>query len=329
MTVPLPDDPCRLILAGRPVWLFADGTILPVVAGGSDVPPPPGDAGATIDEADEAPDADDDEDLSDEEFDAALDAIEQDPTSTPKSLAEVRRIRAQVAKQRERTKDLSFIDTFHPDDRTFLVGMLQDLQANPQNATVKIAQVLQSIWGDQLPDVLAQIGLTPAQAKAVERKADQADVDDVEDAGPDLSDPKALAEYVQQQIDARDAERERQRERQQAIDQTAAQITDRLAKLGITDPRSEAGWLVLSAARDRYNFDIEAAYKALVKQGLRLPGVVPAQPAGAEAPTRPAAPEGAADPGAAGQKPVSRDEILRLAQQRATERFDRRGVPAT
>lgn len=37
----LEQHPARITIAGRPHWVFADGTRLPVISGGSDDPPPP------------------------------------------------------------------------------------------------------------------------------------------------------------------------------------------------------------------------------------------------------------------------------------------------
>jgi hypothetical protein len=321
----------RVARDGRPFWLFSDGTLLPVVSGGSDVGPGGGvDVGAAGDSSSaeatgEAPSAE--EDMTDEQLEAAFASLEQDPTTTPKSLAEVRKLRQQVAKRNKSAQALSFLDQFHPDDREYVIETMQSLISNPQAATANMAQMLQSIWGDQLPAVLQQLGLTPAQAAAVEAKADD-DGDQGDEL--DLSDPKQLEQYLEQKFAEREQQRESERQYEEAVNGRIAMITGQLAKLGFPDPTSDDAKLVVLAAKDLYHGDLAKALEGLRAKGFK--GGTPSSPApaGAEAPngqTAPAAdvqPEEPSDP----SRPPTRDEIMKRAEQRVRDRLNRSQLPA-
>ena len=333
MDHPLSDLTClRITLAGRDLWLFSDGTLLPVVSGGSDAGPaeaaveaPPADAAGDV--SGDAEDAD----LSPDEFDAALGRLEATPNARPETLAEVKRLRKQAARQREQVGAYAAFDRFHPDDKTFLLETVDALLTNPAAATQNMAVLLQTLWGDNLPTVLEQLGLTPKQAAAVERKADQAQ--EPADDEPDLSDPRALAEFVQQQIadgmSRAQAEAAAHAEHDRQVDAKVSEIHSRLSALGFTDPRSQGARLVLSAAEREFDFDIERAFRELTKMGFKLQPAT--NPAVAEATTRQAGAEAqAGPPGASGQgKPrPTMDELIRQAEASINDRLDRQGFPA-
>lgn len=322
-----PDEQCvRTFLNGRPVWLFADGTVLPVVSGGSDAGlPPDAEVAAPTDDAAE-PEADAPEEMTDDQLEEAFTRLESDRSTTPQSLAEVKKLRAQVAKRREASQQYAFLDTFHPDDRSMVLETMQALVDNPQAATVNMAQMLQSMWGDQLGEVLQQLGLTERQADKVVAKAD-APTDDAEDEGPDLTDPAAMQRYIREQAQATAKELAAEQKREQDIATEEAKIYSTLRELGLPDPRSEDAQMVLLAAQRFYNLDLRKAHEELRKKGYKL-GTQPA-PAGAEAPQAPAALKGEEAAQESGNGRETRDEMMRRIQRDLTARLDSAGVPAS
>lgn len=260
-------DPIR---QGR-FWIFPDGTTLPVVSGGSDVMADvtAGDvAGAVAAEPADmptgapAPDGQPaepvEQDLSLDEIEAAIEAMEKDESTPDASLKEMQKLRRQVARHRaEGAAMKDAFDGLEEGNRTAILNFAKTLQTDPQAAFDWLVNSAMVMAGDQWPAIIKTY--LPDGTEQVE-VTDSAPADQPEF---DPRDPESIAAYVQKQVEAGIAQYQTAVQESQRVAEQTALIDSTLKDLGYEGgPTSPTVKALLLQAKEIGGDPIEAIKKA-------------------------------------------------------------------